>query len=257
MDAAPNMDRDRLAPGEPAQGSPRRRTLHGRPAQESPGTLRGQPGSVSLARQRLGDVTNLPTGPSPSAPDALSADLPTTSPSPALQRFRNIVSEPQLPRGELIIRTATPGAPGFVLPASAFSAGQPASMRMSTPQTLLSHLGAMLSQPGSQQSLQSLLSASLAVSSPLELASPAAAVPSIVPPIRPPRPPPRKCCVCHETKTAKFYNLSTSWLKAAFVLIGRPFPGCFGTSSQACSLCTMRTLCFFASLMADPADCAT
>ena len=239
MDDAPNTDRDRLAPGEPAQGSPRRRTLHGRPAQESPGTLRGQPGSVSLARQRLGDVTNLPTGPSPSAPAALSPDLPTTAPSPALQRFRNIVSEPQLPRGELIIRTATPGAPGFVLPASAFSAGQPASMRMSTPQTLLSHLGAMLSQPGSQQSLQSLLSASLAVSSPLELASPAAAVPSIVPPTRPPRPPPRKCCVCHETKTAKFYNLSTSWLKAAFVLIGRPFPGCFGTSSQACPLSSL------------------
>jgi hypothetical protein len=54
--------------------------------------------------------------------------------------------------------------------------------------------------------------------------------------------------VCHQTSAAghskHWRKLSTSWLKAAFVLIGRPFPGCFGTSSQACSLYMACTVCF-------------
>ena len=229
--------RDAMSDHTHAEGhaSPPRHTRPGRPAQESPGTLRGTPGSASVARQRLGDLTNhAPPRPTPDG----------SVPSPTLQRYRNIVTPAWAAHGENGLRTETPQAAieppqavgvSVVSAASHLASGTPATTP--SPSVLMSHLSVMLSRSsGSAGRLQPFVSAHASSSShPITGHGPPCA-PCAMPPLAPPRAM-RKCCACHEEKTSIFRGIPTSWLKAAFVLLGRPFPGCFGTTSKACQ-CT-------------------
>ena len=219
--------------------SPPRHTRPGRPAQESPGTLRGTPGSASVARQRLGDLTNH-AAPRPT-PDG-------SVPSPTLQRYRNIVTPASAAPDENGLRTEIPQAAieppqavgaSVVSAASHLASGTPATTP--SPSVLMAHLSVMLSRSsGSAGRLQPFVSAHASSSSHPDLERGTGHGPPCAPCAMPPLAPPRamrECCVCHEAKTSRFTAIPTSWLKAAFVLLGHPFPGCFGTTSKACQ-CT-------------------
>ena len=217
-----------------ACASPRRRTFHGRPAHESPGTLRGQPSSASVARQRLGDVTNVGQAIFAHTPSPAPTIFELT-PSPALHyRLRNIVSDGSRTLG----CNAASSLHEATDPLTGAWSDQPATSAAATtippPNVLMSVLSSALRGPDSAQSLQQSLLIPRAPNSSSALAT---SVTAGRPPV-PPRPL-RKCCVCNEEKRTKFLCLTASWLKAAFVLLGRPFPGCFGTSSQACRFPTV------------------
>ena len=157
------------------------------------------------------------------------------TPSPALHyRLRNIVSDGSRTLGcnaASSLHEATDPLTGAWSDQPATSA---AAIAIPPPNVLMSALSSALRGPDSAQSLQQSLLIPRAPNSSSALAT---SVTAGRPPV-PPRPL-RKCCVCNEEKRTKFLCLTASWLKAAFVLLGRPFPGCFGTSSQACRFPTV------------------
>ena len=185
-----------------------------RPPHESPGTLRGAPSDSSLTRPRLADMSNIRRC------SFTGADTPGS-----LSRFRGMIEA----------RPEQPGTPAVGIGcANPVVAAPPSALQTETPRALMnaleSGLHAHSDGAASFQATPSLLMAVAARSTAGLLAPPTAPVLQTLSVALPPEH--RTCSVCLTPQDPTWFKrITVSWRKTAFVLLGRQFPGCFGTTS--------------------------
>jgi len=198
-----------------------------RPPNESPGTLRGAPSGSSLTRPRLADLSNLRRC------SFTGADSPSS-----LSIFRNMIEGRSSDQSDV-----PPASPAIGVGCNPVAAAPPSDLLAETPQTMMNALRNTLSKHSDSAHLYRatplLLTAAASRSAPAFIAPPAA--PLIQPPHVPLPPQLRTCCVCLTVKDpTRFKRITISWRKTAFVLLGRQFPGCFGTTSASRDICASR-----------------